>query len=137
MIVVILGGSESLRSDVIRQLMQSDITLIKHLNIEGLVQFKNRTISRLMAEFEQSYKLTNIVTIVSGVTTNDELVYLRGKGAIVCHCYGQLTGIYEHISCTVGDKFILPHPLQFTAPDHIYSPDEVLSECYIGLINAL
>lgn len=131
MIIVVLGGSENLRDDVISQLMQSKLTRIRHLSIAGVVNCKNTRLSRLKVEFDQPSKLTNVITIVSGISTNDELEYLRSKNAMICHCYGQLTDIYDHVACVRGDKYILPEPLQFTAPDHIYSPAEILSECYI------
>jgi len=131
MIVVVLGGSEILRDDVISQLMQSKISLIRHFNITGLVNCKDVGLSRLKTEFERPKKVTNLVTIVSGISTNDELVYLRSKDAIICHCYGELTDLYNQVACEKGDKYILPDPLKFTAPEHVYSPDEVLSECYI------
>lgn len=131
MIVAILGGSEPLRSDIISQLMQSKITLIRHFSIEGLIKCKGVGLERLAVEFEQPSTLTNSVTIVSGISNNEELLYLRSKKALICHCYGELTALYDQLECLSTDKFILPEPLLLTAPDHIYSPDEVLSECYI------
>lgn len=131
MIIVIVGGSETLRSEVISQLMQSDITLIRHLSIEGLVKCQDVGLARLKTEFEQPQKINNLVTIVSGISTEKELRYLREKNAFVCHCYGELTPVYDHVTCIHGEKFVLPEPLQLTAPDHIYTPCEVLSECYI------
>ena len=77
MIIVVLGGSDNLREDVISQLMQSKITLIRHLSVAGLVSCKDTGLARLKAEFEQPPKFTNQVTIISGITTNNELDYLR------------------------------------------------------------
>lgn len=131
MIIVILGGSDSLSDEVISQLMQSKITRIRHLSIAGLVKCDALGLSRLKTEFDQPSKLTNLVTIVSGITTNNELNYLRSKDAMICHCYGELTDIYDYIECVSSDKYVLPEPLLLTAPDHIYSPSEVLSDCYI------
>ena len=127
MIIVILGGSEAISSDIVSQLMQSEITLIRHLSIAGLVQCQDVGLSRLKSEFDYPQKLTNLVTIVTGITTQKELDYLRSKIALICHCYGELAPIYDHLKCEKTDKYVLPHPLLFTAPDHIYSPDEVLS----------
>jgi hypothetical protein len=132
MIIVVLGGSESLRSDVISQIMATKISLIRHLSLEGLVKREGAGLVRLKAEFDQfKPKLTNFITLVSGISSAKELDYLRGRQAFICHCYGPLSKLYDHLACDKSDAFILPYPLPFYAPGHIYTPDEVLSECYI------
>ncbi len=131
MIIVIMGGDESLSTEIISQLMQSDIVLIRHLSIKGVASCRTAGLSRLKAEFDQPSKITNVITIVDGVTTAQELDYLRNKSALICHCYGQLSTVYDQVSISSVDKLVLPAPLPLRTPDHIYTPDEVLSECYI------
>jgi hypothetical protein len=128
MIIVILGGSEARRIDVVSQLM-SDGGLVRHLSIEGATRTQGAGLFRLKAEFEHALNNRRIITVVSGVLTVDEFNYLRTKNAMVCHVYGVLAKLHDLIKIDENDLFVMPDPLIKGAPAHIYTPSEVLSEC--------
>lgn len=131
MIVVILGGNEQKRSKVISQFLQGERSLVQHLSVEPLSLFKGSALLRLKAMFDNNNPtLTNTITVVSGITKQNELNYLRKKKALVCHCYGHLSNLYDQLVIERNDLFVMPEPLPKTAPVHVLCPSEVLSESF-------
>jgi len=126
MIIVILGGSTSLRDDVVKEFFSHKGSSVQHLNITHCA---DQAFARLVAECS-TRKHKSFITVVTGVSQLKELAFLRQQGAVICHCYGQLSNEYSHIKIEIGDYHILPDILTHTAPEHVYTPLEILSECY-------
>ncbi len=130
MIIVVLGASERRRDAVIEQLMKAERIMTRHLNITPLISTVDKGYRRLCHEFNTK-PLGLTITIVSGITTKEQVDYLRKKKAVICHCYGQVSSpIYKTIKILSGDFHVLPVPLPRHVPDHIHTPLEVISECF-------
>jgi len=125
MIIVILGGTESLRDDVVKELIEPHPSKVQHLNLTHC----HDTYARLVAEFTPR-KSNKFITVITGIKQPKALDFLREQQATICHCYGQLTQEYSHISIKLGDYHVLPDILADMAPEHVYTPLELLSECF-------
>ncbi len=124
MIIVILGGTDSLREDVVKELTQPHPSKVQHLNVSHC----HDVYARLVAEFTPR-KHKKFITVITGIKQPKELAFLRKQQAIICHCYGQLTQEYNQISIKMGEYHVLPNVLVDMAPEHVLTPLELLSEC--------
>lgn len=71
------------------------------------------------------------VAVFTGIETEAELLLLRERGAIIAHIYGELGSAYNHIKIAVGDRMVLSSHGNYRRPQHLYTPEQLLSECHI------
>jgi len=72
------------------------------------------------------------VSVVLNPKTAQELSFLRGIGAVVCHQYGPLSAIYDQeISIAPQDVLYVNSLTAMNSPAHVLCIHELLSECKI------
>ena len=133
-IIVVLGGSTDRRATFIKQLIQGQTGLIQHIDIQSLSGVGGAGVRSLQVYFEKPIH-HEVITVVSGITNVAELDYLREKKALVCHCYGALSSLYDGaVRIEKEDHQVLPEPLYCCVADHVLTPPEILSEVYINAL---
>ncbi|EJV5951094.1 hypothetical protein R7D97_25100 [Vibrio sp. Vb5031] len=70
----------------------------------------------------------DIVTLVVGTNSKEELQVLRSFGAFVCHQYGALSEFYSQHGIKHHDLMVSEGE---SVPDHVLNTVEAWSECYV------
>ncbi|EKI0737911.1 hypothetical protein [Vibrio parahaemolyticus] len=70
----------------------------------------------------------DIVTLVIGSNSAEELQALRRLGAFVCHQYGSLTEFYDRLDIKHHDLMVSEAD---NTPAHVLTAIEAWSECYV------
>ncbi|WP_412497268.1 hypothetical protein [Vibrio fluvialis] len=126
MIVVIMGGTESKRDAVIKDLVSLYPGRVQSLNLDH-IQMPHQRLERLMMEFDRPFPFRSI-RVVNNPSSKIEVNWLREKGAFFAHMYGALSVIYDHITVMNQDVMIAPIPHRKVYPSHVLTPEEAISD---------
>lgn len=125
MIVVVVGGLLRERDQIVEKLMQFYPARVQKLNLSFISDDETR-LARLARQLPSQSRLRRYITVVMQPQNHKEVALLRERGAQFLHVYGALTKHYRWLR-------IAPHDLQVSiksnVPDHVFTPDEAISEC--------
>ena len=130
MIIVLYSRTSEALKKMFGYLEHQHAGLSSHLNLS-----RSGDIEQRIAQLHQipDRKTERRVTVVSNPQTARELTILREMGAVVCHQYGALSPLYD-----TEIKISPLHDLQYVPdlvfsglPGHVFTADELLSECKV------
>ncbi|WP_136487852.1 hypothetical protein [Vibrio sp. H11] len=126
MILVIMGGTDSKRNAVIKDLMSLYASRVQTLTLDHIPEASAR-LERLMLEFERPMPF-RMIRIVNNPTSVVEVQWLRRQGAFFAHVYGKIGKIYAHIEIKQQDVMVYPLPHRQSLPFHVHTPEEAVSK---------
>ncbi|MBB1290982.1 MULTISPECIES: hypothetical protein [unclassified Pseudoalteromonas] len=130
MIIVLYANTGESLKKAFSYIEHQHAGLSDHVNLSRIGDIELR-----IAQLNQipDRKTERRVTVVSNPQTGRELALLRGMGAVVCHQYGALSPLYttEIKISPLHDLHYVPHLTFSGLPGHVFTVDELLSECKV------
>lgn len=126
MILVVMGSSEEVAEEVVREFMRRHPTACRRLYVNHFMTVERR-LSFLDRALGSAASGSRCVTLIPQVVTNNELMCLRERGAYVAHVYGILSSRHSDIQILRGD-YMLGNPCRSENPAHVMTIDEVMSD---------
>jgi hypothetical protein len=133
MLIVIVGSEGAALDAVIAEFHRVGDSRVQSFSLGYLTDPMAR-LSRLNLETNKP-AFRGTVKVITGIENNTELELLRGRGAMIGHVYGAMGAIYRHITINADDLFVSKSGIRL--PDHVFTPEQFLSECEIRRIAAL
>lgn len=127
MILMAVMGEKESDSDAFHFAMVNELGASRVRRVYlGFVSDMTERLRRLRLEASGRWD-DEVVTLVVGVNSTEELDLLRQMGAFICHQYGALSGIYHQFDIKPVDLMISQAN---NSPDHVLEALEAYSECY-------
>lgn len=128
---IVIVGDESLKLNaVLSELQHVAGQQVVLFNPAYLVEPKARH-NRLKMEISRC-TFRNTIKVFTGLNYATEIELLRQEGALIAHIYGELGRVYNDIKIQPGDKFVLSSRGHYRRPPHVYTPEQLLSECLVS-----
>ncbi|EGR3853012.1 hypothetical protein DEH12_16755 [Vibrio cholerae] len=128
-VMALLGGTESDGDAAYLALVKElGASRVRRLFL-GYLPDPNERCRRLRLELSGRWP-DDIVTLVIGTNTKQEVNTLRQLGVFVCHQYGALTDFYDQLDIKHHDLMVSE---QAVKPSHVFSIVEAWSECYLRM----
>lgn len=127
--VALMGGSSYERAEIVRELMCAHRARIKCVDLNYLPTPHSK-VERLKLELGPGPRS---IVLVNGVESKEEADFLRGIGAHFAHVYGVLHPVYDHVLLGCEDIQVIPASKKQTAPAHVMTGEEAVSEFLIRL----
>lgn len=125
MIVVVVGGLLRERDQIVEKLMHFYPARVQKLNLSFITDDETR-LARLARQLPSQSRLRRYITVVMQPQNHKEVALLRERGAQFMHVYGSLTKHYRWLRIAPND---LQVSIKSNVPDHVFTPDEAISEC--------
>lgn len=129
MIVMALVGGDEKHNEAVYLALVNELGRgqVRRLYLGYLLDPSER-VRRLQMEFSNRLP-QNVVTIVMGCSSEQEITALRHRGAFICHHYGALSSVYSS-HCLIQPADLMISDAKNT-PDHVLTSVDAWSECYI------
>ena len=125
-ILVLMGGSDSDRDEVLKELMQLYVGRAQQISLSHIPNPVER-VARLRMEMPTLHQ-ARYLTIINNPISVEEVTELRTYRALFAHVHGPLASIYKHTPIERKDIRIAPTSRK-SRPNHVYTPDQAVSEC--------
>lgn len=126
-VMAMIGGTEESGDCAYKSLVRElGASRVRKLYL-GYLSDPHERARRLYIELSGRFS-DDIVTLVVGSNTPEEVSALRKMGAFICHQYGALTSCYASLAIQPSDLMVTT---ALCRPEHVLTPIEAWSVCFV------